>query len=158
MRKLLAIDPGTLESAYVIVWKDCNSYEIIDKGKVSNDNMLEIVRSQGRDVEIAIEMIASYGMPVGGETFLTVLWIGRFYEASKCYDKSFSRSLIYRMEEKLHLCHSNKANDASISQALRDRFGNKGTKKQPGFFYGFSKDIWQAFAVAITYFETKQGE
>lgn len=44
--------------------------------------------------------------------------------------------------------------DGIITQALCDRFApgarnkGKGTKKEPGFFYGFSADVWQAFAVA----------
>ena len=40
-------------------------------------------------------------------------------------------------------------------QALVDRFApgqpnhGKGTKAEPGFFYGFRADVWQAFALAV---------
>lgn len=58
------------------------------------------------------------------------------------------------------LCNSMKAKDSNITQALIDLFAKdtpnkgKGTKKEPGYFYGFKKDVWQAFAVAYV-FHTK---
>ena len=102
---------------------------------------------------VAIEMVASYGMAVGAEVFETVFWIGRFWEIAKTNNKQ----LIYRKDEKMNLCHTMKAKDSNIIQALVDRFAfgiqnkGKGTKKNPGWFYGFSKDIWQAYAVGVTY-------
>ena len=29
----------------------------------------------------------------------------------------------------------------------------KGTKKAPGWFYGFSGDMWQAYALGVTYID-----
>lgn len=52
-----------------------------------------------------------------------------------------------------------KATDATIRQALIDLFAKdtpnkgKGTKKDPGYFYGFKSDIWSAFSVAYTYYD-----
>lgn len=161
---ILAIDPGNVQSAYVIL----DSKLIpISFGKMDNefmycevvDNIVEILESGGK-VDVAIEMIASYGMPVGVEVFDTVRWIGKLEERLK----QFPVKLIYRREEKLNLCHSAKANDATIVQALIDRFApgvpnkGKGTKKQPGWFYGFKKDIWQAYAVGVTYRDLYQSQ
>ena len=73
--------------------------------------------------EIVIEMIASYGMPVGESVFQTCVWIGKFAQAYEKY--------IYRKEEKMNICHSMRAKDSNIRQALIDRFGPVGTKKNP---------------------------
>ena len=115
----------------------------------------ELLEKYDEGVPVAIEMVASYGMPVGMEVFDTCVWIGRFAQAAKGH----RIELIYRKEEKLCLCGSLKAKDGNICQALVDRFApgqpnkGKGTKKEPGFFYGFSKDMWAAMAVATTYFD-----
>jgi hypothetical protein len=75
---------------------------------------------------MVIEMIASYGMPVGKEVFDTYVWIGRFAEAS-----GMPTNYIYRKDEKMNICHSMRAKDSNIRQALIDRFGVVGTKKNP---------------------------
>lgn len=104
------------------------------------------------EIEFVIEMIASYGMPVGKEVFDTCVWIGRFIERISRFatDKIY---YIYRKDEKMNICHSMKAKDSNIRQALIDRFGEVGTKKNPGWFYGFKADIWSAYAVGITYLD-----
>lgn len=161
---IVAIDPGTTESAIVIV-KDSLS-GVVNKGKISNEDMLDVINQIcleftrkdwviGERPNVAIEMIASYGMAVGKEVFDTCVWIGRFFQMFDDY--GITPKLIYRKEEKITICNSPRANDSNIIQALQDRFAygvpnkGKGTKKEPGYFYGFKKDIWQAFAVAVTY-------
>jgi hypothetical protein len=44
-----------------------------------------------------------------------------------------------------------KAKDANIRQALIDKIGPQGTKKDPGPTYGISKDVWSALAIAVTH-------
>lgn len=158
MALILAIDPGTKESGYVAA--DYDTMRPTMFGKEDNGKLLgiigDVLASSQDDCTVAIEMVASYGMPVGREVFETVRWIGRFEQHIR---ESFPGTIIrfvYRRDEKLAICHSPKANDATIRRALADRFaygtrnGGKGTKKEPGFFYGFRADIWQAFAVAVT--------
>ena len=78
----------------------------------------------------------SYGMSVGREVFDTVLWIGRFYQA---LNACCPVRLLCRIEEKQHICHNSRANDAAIRRALIDRFADhdlkngRGTKKNPDF-------------------------
>ena len=90
-------------------------------------------------------------MAVGKEVFETCVWIGRFKEIALL--KNIQVEYIYRKEEKINLCNSMKAKDTNIRQALIDRFGIVGTKKNPGWFYGFKKDIWSAYAVGVTYLD-----
>jgi len=95
---------------------------------------------------LAIEMIACYGMPVGNETFETCLWIGRFEEA---FNPSRDSLRCYRKDIKLHLCGTTRAKDPNVRQALIDRLGKPGTKKNPGPTYGVRSHVWSALAVAV---------
>jgi len=109
--KIISIDPGSTESAYV-VWDG----KVIDMAeKVSNQRMLAIINSDESEYMV-IEKITSYGMAVGETTFDTVYWTGRFCEAwSFRFGDAFLR--MPRHEVKMHLCHSTRAKDANIIQA-----------------------------------------
>ena len=164
---VLAIDPGTTESAFCFVRRE--DYVPCVFAKVPNEELINEVMNLSCSIgpyDLVIEMVASYGMPVGREVFETCVWIGRFIERLGLYGRTNPKghALIYRQEEKLSVCHNPKANDATIRQALVDRFAygqpnyGKGTKAAPGFFYGFSKDVWQAFAIAVTYIDKEESE
>ena len=147
--RLLAIDPGPEESAFVLY--DSDTREVPEFEKLPNGEMLTRMFGMwliGVD-HLAVEMIASYGMPVGAEVFDTCVWIGRFLERWKGHHVR-----VYRREVKLHICNSAKAKDANVRQALIDRYGGKekaiGRKAAPGPLYGLSGDCWSALAVAIT--------
>ena len=116
-KRIVAIDPGTTESAFVVWDRD----RIIDSGTVPNGVLRHFFSTRADFLLvdlIAIEMIASYGMPVGKETFETCLWIGRFIELSH-----FPVALVYRKDIKIHLCGSMKAKDGNIRQSLIDKLG-----------------------------------
>lgn len=148
--KILAIDPGNTESAYCLI--DTETYRPLSFGKQDNNWLLGFMDTQGILFDkVVIEMIASYGMPVGKEVFDTCVWIGRFKQIAE--SQEIKVEYIYRKDEKMNLCYSMKAKDSNIRQALIDRFGQVGTKKKPGWFYGFKKDIWAAYAVGITYLD-----
>lgn len=155
---ILSIDPGNIESAYTLIDENLKP---IEHEKFVNENIRQELR---RNIEkyncklnIVIEKIASYGMAVGASVFDTCIWIGRFTEMVEQYN--MNTYYIYRKDEKMNLCHSMKAKDTNIRQALIDRFAKfdfkngKGTKKQKDWFYGFKKDEWSAYAVGITYYD-----
>ena len=143
---VLAIDPGQLQSGFVFLHGD---FEPMRSGIESNERVLEMIAGSNVDT-LAIEMIASYGMPVGKETFETCLWIGRFVQTWKQARGDSPVSLIYRKDVKMHLCNSPRAKDAHIRQRLLDIFGPTGTKKNPGKLYGVKSHAWAALAVALT--------
>jgi len=147
---ILAVDPGTIESAYVVY----DVGKIRNKGIMPNEKLLTMLKNaESMGVLLAVEMVASFGMPVGEDVFETVLWTGRFIEA---WGGPFE--LVYRQDVKMHLCKNTRAKDANIRQAILDRYprtgGGKtpqiGTKKAKGPLYGCSSHIWSALAVAIT--------
>lgn len=144
---VLAIDPGPMHSAYVI-W---NGSKIIEMGMFPNGYMAdEIVSERSCWMDyLAIEMIACYGMPVGAEVFETCVWIGRFMErwAFRLEEATIFR--IPRGDIKVHLCRSVRAKDANVRQALIDRFGAPGTKKNPGVLYGVKSHCWAALACGV---------
>lgn len=155
MPKILAIDPGNTQSGVAIL--EMPNFRLEWFAKLPNEDVFKVVKRYDFD-EVAIEMVACYGMPVGKDVFETCLWIGRFIEQLKEHKISF----VYRKEEKIHLCGSMKAKDSNIKQALVNRYAKhdfksgKGTKKDPDTFYGVSKDVWQAVAVGVTHYE-KEG-
>ena len=145
--RFYAIDPGYTQSAWILMddrWP-------LRFGIDTNENVIELVRA--REAALVVEMIASYGMPVGREVFETCLWIGRFIEAA-----AGRHTKIYRKEVKMTLCQSMRAKDANIRQALIDRYGPGkeraiGVKARPGPLYGFKADLWAALGVGVTYLE-----
>ena len=150
--KILAIDPGNEESAFV-VW---DGHRILEKGKWSNqellDNLPRIVQNINRG-NVYIEMVASYGMAVGKTVFETCVWIGRYEESIVSLGCEVKK--VYRKDVKMHICQSMRAKDSNIRQAIIDRFGKPGTKSNPNLVYQdrevkMAKDIWAAFAVALT--------
>jgi hypothetical protein len=149
---ILAIDPGPEKSG--LVWYETSLGLPTHAAVEDNKQVLKRVR-KGKDIDlIVIEMIASYGMPVGKTVFETCVFIGRLMEA---FDGESDR--ITRTDVRLHICHSPRAADKNVRRALIDRFdtharGDKhtiGTKKQPGPLYGISSHMWPALGLAVTW-------
>jgi hypothetical protein len=156
---ILAIDPGNVETAYVWIGEDYTPTG--DFGKQENKYLLAALRPEDcKGIDVIIEMVASYGMPVGREVFETCVWIGRFTEGAR---RAGARvHYIYRKDVKTNLCHDSRAKDSNIQRALIDRFAQfdlkrgKGTKKKPDWFYGFADDVWAAYAVGVTYLDVRK--
>lgn len=151
--RLLSIDPGPAESAYIVL--DGGMPYAFDK--IPSGQLLDDIRDGWFDAcdHLAIELVESFGMAVGKEVFQTVFNAGRFVEA--WHAKPWSA--VYRKEVKLNLCHSMRATDSNIRCAIIDRFGGKeaavGRKKTPGPLFGISGDCWSALAVGLTWLDAQ---
>lgn len=145
---ILAIDPGPIESGWCIL-VDGKIYRF---RKNKNDHMPIV--STPKTV-LGLERVASYGMAVGAEVFETCFWSGRFYEQCKeC--KQILRPT--RKEIVVHICGTAKAKDANVRQAMIDRWGAPGTKKNPGPTFGMAGDMWAALAVATYTMDFLEGK
>lgn len=157
---LMAIDPGTSESAFVVM--DTEDYRIVDKGKVENDALMALVKTGYFDM-MAIEWIQNYGARlIGGKVvggagqsiFETCRFVGRIQQIS--LDMGSPVHLIYRTTIKAHITGKANSNDKQVRSCLLDRYGEKGTKLKPGKLYGFSNDMFSALAVATYWVDTSK--
>lgn len=170
MRPFIAIDPGPTQSA-IVQFPANNPLPAPATGQFltgiyENDEILRFLQAvacSDHTPTLVIEMIASYGMPVGASVFETCVWIGRFQQTFLWRQPAARRRgievvLMKRLEVKMHLCHSARAKDSNINAALWDLYGGsqraaKGTKKNPGPCYGFKEDLWAALAVGRTWYD-----
>lgn len=152
MTQIVAIDPGTRESA----WAMMIGRHVQCAGKEPNEEVLQsIIDGRLTGSELIIEQVASYGMPVGAEVFATVHWSGRFDQAWRDAQGQHAKvRLITRNEVKMALCYrTSKVNDGVIRQRLIDLYGGNdvavGKKKTPGPLYGIVGDQWAAVALGL---------
>ena len=167
---ILAIDPGTTMSGLCLLTSE--DYRPLWCGKVDNEKVFDDfltftytipIPPRAEDIQLVIERMQGNNMPVSSDVFLTCEWIGRF-------DVRFQTLLrgkteyVFRREEYRALCGNlYSKNDVGIRSALVDRFAygtsnhGKGSKKEPGWFYGFSADSWSAYAIGVTYLDKLRG-
>ena len=158
--KIMAIDPGSVQSAVVLSGKVYSGEvhpQSCETFICQNECVLGMI---GKYLDVVlIEKIASYGMAVGKDIFETVFWSGRFAQVAE--ENRVKVERIERRVVKMHLCKSAKASDANIIATIADKFDpmrkygkyGKGTMKNRGPFFGFSKDVWQAYALLLTFVE-----
>ena len=150
------MDPGTTESAYIVY--DTDDSRVIEHQIRDNHFALESLRMYAKVptahglIVLVLEAVESYGMAVGKEVFETVFWSGRFAQA--WFPRQFHR--MPRRTVNQHLCHTSRATDSNIRQAIIDRFGPSkdtaiGSKKQQGPLYGIKSHEYAALAVALTW-------
>lgn len=161
---IIAIDPGTEQSGVCIVRSE--DYRPLWVAKLENRELCSKTLDKLEELQIntiscALVMERMYNpKAASSHVFLSCEWIGRFDFMFIVSTMIESTSYVYRYEEYRALCGKEYAhNDKGVKSALVDRFAygeanyGKGTKKAPGWFYGFAADSWSAYAVAVTYLD-----
>jgi len=163
---ILGIDPGPEDSAAVvydtatkiILWKSDTV-----TGKHLNTQLLGFFMAwQNRFTftQIVIESMDCRGVPLNHWVRETLIWIGRFKEKLLGWGYTEEQiTLLLPTKIRSTLCGTSKCTLKDEKEVIIDhldpmrRFGQhgKGTKKAPGPFYGFTKDLWQAMAVVVAY-------
>lgn len=158
---IYAIDPGTTESAWLTY--DPDNQRPIEWGMLPNPDLVDHIAGMPSGMTCAIEMVESFGMPVGREVFVTCVWIGRFMQTwiERLMVPSPEPRLVGRKAVKTHLCGTPAAKDSNVVHALYDLYGGSrqravGVKGARGPLYGLKSHCFQALAVARTAAETRQ--
>jgi len=147
----LAIDPGPERSAYILWNRHENQIEQMDGEILNEDLLLKIIEWRALNLQIAVEGVESYGMPVGKSVFETVRWAARFEQAFYPYDVTY-----YRSSDCRHwLCNNRNAKKAHVNTVLKDVWGVPGTKKAPGVIYGVKNHLWSALAILTTHLKRR---
>jgi len=153
--KVLAIDPGSSKSAYVVY--DIENKSLVTFGIDENEVLIKRVKKLHSFVPfMLVEQVKNYGMLIGDTLLMTVFWSGRFVESWG----GDAFSLIPRKTIVTSLCGNARAKDKNVRRAILDRFSTAsrggfgkepalGNKSHPGPIYGVSKDVFSALALAL---------
>lgn len=175
MARILAIDPGSELSAWMILDTD-HGLPMRDAngplwGKVPNQELLELVRAIGSGARtygvrcVVGEMMSPRGMPVSRQEMATLVWLGRFLEAAHpVLAETLEREAVKRhfglIGGRRIAGEKRPSYDSQIRALLIDRFGGIGGKERavgvkasPGPLYGVTSDVWQALALAVAFDE-----
>lgn len=158
---LIAIDPGPLTSAYVVL---TGPRQLVDKGILANDEMRTVLGVLDYSTCV-IEYTPPYTLTMGsGRAYVprqvvdTAIEIGRMVQVA---DERGPCELLSRLEVKKHLLGRATGNDSDVRAALLDCWGcrtpqqARGTVKEPGPLHGVTKDLWAALAVGVTFWEQR---
>lgn len=144
---IVAIDPGTTVSAYL----EWDGVKIYDHRICDNHQVLNYLKQSPAE-ELFIEQLACMGQTIGREVLETAFWSGRF---AQYWEERRSNGGLWRMIPRTTIKKHHKArNDTEMRAALVIKYGQPGTKKNPGLTYGLKSHLWQAFALATWVSET----
>lgn len=143
---IVGIDPGPTNSGVVFIspvsFKVEHAFPAMD-----NRELIGMLRTDIAATEIALECIEAMYAHVGKETVRTIRFCGAIEEA--CLSRDRVITCLSPQDVKKAVCGTASAKDPAVRQAIIDRLGAPGTKKNPGPTFGVSSHAWRALAVAL---------
>ena len=157
--RIIAIDPGTTHSGYVVF--NTSDMSFTEHGKIKNEDLAErmaILLQTRKQYEqpierVIIENITPQGV-FGKTTIETCKWLGRFDLIASLFLRRGAHSYVYinRSTVKKHLLGKvNGMRDTHVRKAVIQRIHPNFSRKNPGPLAGVTKDTWSALALALVY-------
>lgn len=146
MNPILAIDPGTDRSAWVLL----DGSSILGAAIEENARLLTRLRIGGPGAwTVAIERIEPrYGLNMGWETIRTCELVGALTEAAR----PLPVVLLRRSEILRHLGVASRGSaDSGVRAALMDRWGGEQSVRKGQPLAGIKTHLWSALGVAVAY-------
>lgn len=147
MSAVLAIDPGTTRSAWVLLDGDT----VDAHAKDPNEDVVRSIRLlRGQVAAVVIETIEPWGGFTGPPALETMRWVGRFEEAAWPTPVTIvKRSVV------LHALGVGKLPRGQAQAAVRalliERWGGGNPAKRGHPLHGITDDRWSALAVAVAW-------
>jgi hypothetical protein len=149
---IIGIDPGPEKSAVVVL----DGNRIVSADYLDNSTLLCGLYISACCV--ALEYPEGRGMAVAQSVLDTCYWCGRF-------DIDGDAARYHPRNIRAHFCGTAKCDRSNVIRAIKDRYGEVGTKKNPGPLYlvggahptedgaSITVHLWDALAVALMYYE-----
>lgn len=146
----LAIDPGPEESGWVVISED---YTPVMFDKEPNRQLLD--RMDWFKASITDAVIEQpVCMRFSGASISDTAIVAGMFAGILTLKECLPVYLVNRAKVRGKICGKG-GNDSKVINAMADRFApgvsnrGKGKKDDRGFFYGFTADVWQAFALGV---------
>ena len=165
--RILAIDPGPKESGYVVI---SQTYHVINSAKIPNDILHALIDDFLLTEAVLEEAVCRKW--AGREVSDTAFQAGRFHY-QLCDKLDGDVTLLNRSKVRWHITGVRKSNDSKVIDSIIKRFqpsawaeDERGELSRPSMLKiarannlrGFTKDVWQAYALAVTYLDLKRGK
>lgn len=149
MTAILAIDPGSERSAWVLLDGD----RIDDHGYADNEHVVDYIRAvRGQLATVVIETIEPWGGFTGPPALETMRWVGRFEQASWPTPATLvKRSDVLRVLG-IGRLPSGQA-QAAARACLIERWGGGNPAKRGHPLTGIVSHRWSALAVGVAWQE-----